>query len=109
MVLILLLLRRVNMSVKVFAKVNHKLGMKTNLRAKGIKVISFHIALNVIMLIIYSGLNTFINFPVFGVLLDPFNEIPSIFNASCLKYSTRGGINHLLILRRKPGIKICKY
>src|ERR1041385_5166248 len=61
------------------------------------------------MLIIYNGFNTFINFPVFSVLLNPFNEITSLFNASCLKYPTRGGIQHLLILTRKPGIKICKY
>src|SRR3954462_15653241 len=109
MVLILSLFRGINMSGKVFAKVNHKLGIKTNLRAKGIKVISFHIALNVIMLIIYSGFNTFTNFPVLSVLLDPLNEIPSIFNDSHLKYPTRGGIKHLLILTRKPGIKICEY
>src|SRR3954464_6385430 len=109
MVLILLLIRRINMRGKVFAKVNHKLGIKTNFRAKGIKVIRFRIALNVIMLIIYSGFNTFINFLVFSVLLDPLNEIPSIFNASCLKYPTRGGIKHLLIPTRKPGIKICMY
>src|SRR3954463_11323955 len=73
------------------------------------KVISFHIALNVIMLIIYNGFNTFINFPVFSVLLDPLNEIPSIFNAPRLKYPTRGGIKHLLNLMRKHGIKKCKY
>src|SRR4051812_29667456 len=107
MVLILLLLRKVNMRGKVFAKVNHKLGIKTNLREKCIKVISFHIALNVIMLIIYSGFDTFIDFPVFSVLLNPLNEITSIFNASLLKYPTRGGIKHLLILTRKPGIQIC--
>src|SRR4051812_35159287 len=109
MILILLLLRRVNVRGKVLTKINHKLGIKTNLREKGIKVTSFHIALNVIMLIIYSGFNTFVDFPVFGVLLDPLNEIPFFFNAPCLKYSSRGGIQHLLILTRKPGIKICKY
>src|SRR4051812_47005424 len=109
MVLILLLLRRINMRSEVFAKVNDKLGIKTNLREKGIKVINFHIALYIIMLIIYSGFNTFINFPVLSVLLDSLNEIPSIFNASRLKYPTRGGIKHLLILTRKPGIKNCKY
>src|SRR3954464_12348621 len=100
MVLNQLLLRRINMRGKVFAKVNHKLGIKTNLRAKGIKTISFHIALNVI---IYFGFNTFINFPACSVLVDPFNEIPSIFDVSHLKYPTRGGIKHL-ILSRKPGI-----
>src|SRR3954469_16385719 len=109
MVLILLLLRRVNMRSKVLTKINHYLGIKTNFRAKGIKVISFHITLNVIMLIVYSGFNTFINFPVFGVLMDPFNEIPSLFNAFRLKYPTRGGIQHLLIVTRKSSIKICKY
>src|SRR3954465_11591216 len=85
------------------------MGIKTNLRAKSIEVISFHIALNIIMFIIYSGLNTFINFPIFGIPLDPFNEIPAFFNTLRLKYPTRGGIQHLLILTRKPGIKICKY
>src|SRR3954464_11004916 len=109
MMLTLLLLRRINMRSKVLAKVNHYLGIKTNFRAKGIKVISFHITRNVIMLIVYSGFNTFMNFPVFSVLLDTFNEIPSFFNASRLKYPTRGGIQHLLIPTRKPGIKICKY
>src|SRR3954468_12823408 len=102
MVLSLLLLRRINMRGKVFAKVNHKLGIKTNLRAKGIEVISFHIALSAIILIIYSGFNTFINLPVFSVLLDPLNKTPSIFNASRLKYPTRRGIKHLLIQTRKP-------
>src|SRR3954467_1739874 len=97
------------MRVKVFAKVNHKLGIETNLREKGIKVISFHITLNVIMLIVYSGFNTFINFPVFSVLFDPFNEIPSFFNTSRLEYPARGGIQHLTVLMRKPGIQICKY
>src|SRR3954467_6983220 len=97
------------MRVKVFAKVNHKLGIETNLREKGIKVISFHIALNIIMLIIYNGCNTFINFPVFNVLMYPLNEIPSIFITSRLKYPTRGGIKHLLIPTRKPGMKISKY
>src|ERR1041385_2842363 len=109
MILILLFFRRVNVRGKVLTKINHKLGIKTNLRAKGIKVISFHIALNIIMLIIYSGFNTFIDFPVFSVLLDPLNEIASFFNASCLEYPARGGIQHLLILTRKPGMKICKY
>src|ERR1041385_5310594 len=90
------------------------MGIKTNLREKGIKVISFHIALYIIMLIIYSGFNTFIYFPIFGILLDPFNKIPSFFNAFCLKYPNRGGIQHLLILTRKYSflgelIKACKY
>src|SRR4051812_20464926 len=85
------------------------MGVQTNLRAKGIKIISFHIALNIIMLIIYKRFNTFTDFPVFSILLDPFDEIPSFFNALCLKYPTRGGIQHFLILTRKPGIKICKY
>src|SRR3954462_15539915 len=106
MILSLLFFRRVNVRGKILTEINHKLGIKTNLRAKGIKVISFHIALNVIMLIIYNGFNTFINFPVFIVLLDPLNEITYIFNASCLKYPTRGGVKHLLILH---GIKISKY
>src|ERR1041385_1962139 len=109
MILILLLLRRVNVRGKVLTKINHKLGIKTNLREKGIKVISFRIALNIIMLIIYRGSNTFIDFPVFSVLLDPLNEIPSFFNASCLEYPSRGGIQHLPILTRKPSIKFCKY
>src|SRR3954470_17784563 len=85
------------------------MGIKTNLRAKGIKVISFHITLNVVMLIVYNGFNTFINFPIFSVLLDPFNKIPSFFNTSGLEYPARGGIQHLLVLTREPGIKICKY
>src|SRR3954466_5038386 len=85
------------------------MGIKTNLRAKGIKIISFHITLNVIMLIVYSGFNTFINFPVFSVLLDPFNKIPSFFNTYHLEYPARGGIQHLPVLMRKPGIKNCKY
>src|ERR1041385_6723522 len=109
MILMLLLLRRVNVRGKVLTKINHKLGIKTNLRTKGIKIISFHIALNVIMLIIYSGFNTFIDFPVFSIFLHPLNEIPLFFNASCLEYPAGGGIQHLLILTRKPGIKICKY
>src|SRR6187401_759802 len=85
------------------------MGIKTNLRAKSIEVISFHIALNIIMFIIYSGFNTIINIPIFGIPLDSFNEIPPFFNTLLLKYPTRGGIQHLLILTRKPGIKICKY
>src|SRR3954464_2075590 len=85
------------------------MGIKTNIRAKGIKVISFHITLDVVMLVVYSGFNTFINFPVFSVLLDPFNKIPSFFHTSGLEYPTIGGIQHLLFLTRKPGIKICKY
>src|SRR3954463_1469966 len=85
------------------------MGIKTNLREKGIKVISFHIALDIIMLIIYSGFNTFIYFPIFGIPLDPFKDIPSFFNAFRLKYPTRGGIQHLLILTRKSSIKVCKY
>src|ERR1041385_5212913 len=81
MILSLLFFRRVNVRGKVLAKINHKLGIKTNLRTKGIKVISFHIALNVIMLIIYSGFNTFIDLPVFNILLDPLDDIPPFFNA----------------------------
>src|SRR4051812_18780159 len=61
------------------------------------------------MLIVYSGFNTFINFPVFSVLLDPFYKIPFFFHTSGLEYPTRGGIQHLLVLTRKPGIKVCKY
>src|SRR3954462_6955395 len=83
--------------------------MKTNFRAKGIKVIGFHITLNVVMLIVYSGFNTFINFPVFSVLLDPFYKIPFFFHTSGLEYPSRGGIQHLPVLTRKPGIKVCKY
>src|ERR1044071_5065556 len=85
------------------------MGIQTNLRTKGIKVINFHIDLYIIMLIIYSGFNTFIYFPIFGILVDPFNEIPYFFNAFRSKYPTRGGIQHLLILTRKSSIKICKY
>src|SRR3954465_909084 len=102
MILILLFFRRVIVRVKVLTKINHKLGIKTNLREKVIKIIIFHIALNIIMLIIYSGFNTFIDFPVFSVLQDPLNEIPSFFNAYCLEYPARGGIQHLPILMRKP-------
>src|SRR3954464_15899619 len=61
------------------------------------------------MLIVYSGLNTFINFLVFSVLLDPFNKIPFFLYTSGLEYPARGGIQHFLVLTRKPGIKICKY
>src|SRR4051812_26983971 len=61
------------------------------------------------MLIVYSGFNTFMNFPVFSILLDPLNKIPFLFYTSGLEYPTRGGIQHLLVLTRKPGIKICKY
>src|SRR3954451_7613030 len=50
------------------------------------------------MLIVYSGFNTFINFPVFSVLLDPFYKIPFFFHTSGLEYPTRGGIKHLLVL-----------
>src|SRR3954471_13998877 len=109
MMLTLLLLRRINMRSKVLAKVNHYLGIKTNFRAKGIKVIGFHITLNVVMLIVYSWFNTFIDFPVFSILLDPFNKIPFFFYTSGLEYPARGGIQHLLVLTRKPRIKICKY
>src|SRR3954470_15928526 len=109
MMLTLLLLRRINMRSKVLAKVNHYMGIKTNFREKCIKVISLHITLNVVMLIVYSGFNTFINFPVFSVLLDPFNKIPFLFHTHGLEYRARGGIQHLLVLTRKPGIKFCKY
>src|SRR3954468_7131582 len=61
------------------------------------------------MIIDYSGFNTFINFPVFSILLDPFNKIPFFFYTYGLEYPARGGIQHLLILMRKPGIKICKH
>src|SRR3954463_15052872 len=109
MMLTLLLPRRINMRSKVLTKVNHYLGIKTSLRAKGIKVISFHITLNVVMLIVYSGFNTFINFPVFSVLPDPVNKIPFFFYTPGLEYPARGGIQHFLVLTRKLGIKICKY
>src|SRR3954468_4351861 len=61
------------------------------------------------MLIVYSVFNTFINFPIFSVLLDPFNKIPFFFYTSGLEYPSRGGIQHLTVLTIKPGIKICKY
>src|ERR1043165_7187836 len=61
------------------------------------------------MLIVYSGFNTFINFPVFRVLLDPLNKIPFFFYTSGLEYPARGGVQHLLVLTRKPSIKVCKY
>src|SRR3954469_12905201 len=109
MMLTLLLLRRINMRSKVLAKVNHYLGIKTNFREKGIKVTSLHITLNVVMLIVYSGFNTFIDFPVFSILLNPFNKISFFFYTSGLEYPARGGIQHLFVLTRKPGIKVCKY
>src|ERR1041384_3440199 len=109
MMLTLLCPGRINMRSKVFAEVNHYLGIKTNFRAKGIKVISLYITLNVVMLIVYSGFNTFINFPVFSVLLDPFYKVPFFFHTPGLEYPTRGGIQHLLVLTRKPSINICKY
>src|ERR1041385_5669361 len=109
MMLTLLLFRRINMRSKVLAKVNHYLGIKTNFRAKGINVISLHISLSVIMFIVYSGFNTFINFPVFSVLLDPFYKIPFFFHTLGLEYPARGGIQHLLVPTRKAGIKNCKY
>src|SRR4051812_46966483 len=101
MVLSLLFFRRVNVRSKVLKEINHKLGIKTNLRTKGFKVISFHITLNVIMLIVYSWFNTFIDFRVFSILLDPFDEIPFFFNAFCLEYPARGGIQHLFIPTRE--------
>ena len=61
------------------------------------------------MLIVYSGFNTFINFPVFSVLLDPFYKIPFLFHTSGLALAARGCIQHLPILTRKPGTKVCKY
>src|SRR3954463_5661226 len=61
------------------------------------------------MLIVYSWFNTFIDFPVFSVLLDPFNKVPFFFYTSGLEYPARGGIQHLPVLTRKPGIKVCKY
>src|SRR3954468_21385067 len=85
------------------------MGIKTNFREKGIKVISLHITLNVVMLIVYSGFNTFINFPIFSVLLDPFNKTPFFFYTSGLEYPARGRIQYLLVLTRKPVIKVCKY
>src|SRR3954463_15400280 len=85
------------------------MGIKTNFRAKGIKVISLHITLNVVMLIVYSGFNTFINFPVFSILLDPFDKVPFFFYTPSMEYPARGSIQHLLVLTRKPGIKNCKY
>src|SRR3954462_7887546 len=86
MMLTLLLLRRINMRSKVLAKVNHYLGIKTNFRAKGIKIISFHITLNVVMLIVYSGFNTFINFPVFSVFW--ILSIRSHFSSILLVWNT---------------------
>src|SRR3954468_10893941 len=83
--------------------------MKTNFRAKGIRIINFHITLSVVMLIVYSGFNTFISFPVFSVLLDPFNKIPFFLYTPGLEYPARGGIQHFLVLTRKSGIKVCKY
>src|SRR4051812_23428819 len=108
MTLILLLFRGINMRGKIFAKINQKLGIKTNLITKCIKVITSHKTLNVIMLIIYNGFNTFIDLPIFSVLLDPFYKIPPFFNASGVEYPTRGGIKHISILTRKSCIKICK-
>src|SRR3954464_7976153 len=108
MMTILLLFRGINVRGKVFAKINQKLVIKTNLSTKGIEVISFHIALNVVMLIIYNGFNTFINLPIFSVILDPFNKIPSIFNASGSEHPTRGGIKHLSILTRMSCINFSK-
>src|SRR3954463_11578381 len=61
------------------------------------------------MPIVYSGFNTFINFPVFSVLLYPLYKIPFFFHTYGLEYPARGGIQHLPVLTRKPGIKICKY
>src|ERR1041385_3712177 len=108
MMLIIFLFRGINMRGKVFAKINQKLGIKANLSTKGIEVISFHIALNIIVLIIYNGFNTFINLPIFSVLQDPFDKIPPFFNASGSEYTTRGGIKHLFILTIKTCIKLCK-
>src|ERR1041385_1542420 len=109
MMLTLLLLRRINMRSKVLAKFNHYLGIKTNFRAKCIKVISLHITLNVVMLIVYSGFNTFINFPVLSILLDPFCKIPFFFHLSGLESPAREAIHILPVLTERPGIKICKY
>ena len=61
------------------------------------------------MLIVYSGFNTFINLPVFSVLLDPFNKVSFFFYTPGLEYPARGGIQHLLVLMRKPGKKNCTY
>src|SRR3954465_12773860 len=61
------------------------------------------------MFIVYSGFNTFINFPVFSVILDPFNKIPFFFYTPGLEYPASGGIQHFLVLTRKHGIKNCKY
>src|SRR3954462_7654169 len=61
------------------------------------------------MLIVYDGFNTFINFPVFSILMDPLNKIPFFFCTSGLEYPARGGIQHFLVLTRKPDTKMCKY
>src|ERR1041385_6921583 len=103
MMLTLLLPGRINMRSQVLAKFNHQLGIKTNFRAKGFKVISLHITLNVVMLIVYTGFNTFINFPGFSIPLDPFNNIPFFLYTSGQEYPARRGIQHLLVLTRKSG------
>src|ERR1041385_8995803 len=98
MMLTLLLPGRINMRSQVLAKFNHQLGIKTNFRAKGIKVISLHITLNVVILIVYSGFQSSV-----------FSKIPFFFHTFGLEYPARGGIQHLPVLTRKPGIQICKY
>src|SRR4051812_10710041 len=108
MMFILIAIRGISMGGKIFAKINQKMGIKTNLSTKGVEIIRFHIALNVIVLIIYNRFNTFIDLPIFGVLLVPFNKIPPLFNASGTEYPTRRGIEHLSILTRKSCIQICK-
>src|SRR4051812_28718621 len=96
--LILLIFRGINMRGKVFAKINQKLGIKTNLSTKGVEVIGFNIALSIIVPIIYNWFNTFIDLPIFNVLLDPLNKIPPFFDASGVEYPTSGGIENLSIL-----------
>src|SRR3989337_1591764 len=102
------LLREINMSSKRFTKSGYYLRVKSIFSTKLMKSISFHKRFNTIKLNIYTRLITFVDFPILRVTFNSFQKIPSEFNSSLHKETSRRSIEHGLIIMRKPSIKVLK-
>src|ERR1041385_3769539 len=97
-----ILLRHIKMRSKRFEEINKELRIKPILSTKLIKTCSFNKGLNAIILINYTWLITFVDLPIFSIVLDSFKEFPFSINIFVCERIYRGSIEQVFIRSRKP-------
>src|ERR1043165_9206165 len=95
-----ILLRHIKMRSKRFEEINKELRIKPKLSTKLVKTCSFNKGLHAIILINYACLFTFVDLPIFSIVLDSFKEFPFNINLFICQRTHRGSIEQVFILSR---------